>query len=155
MYESSVDIAGQPAAVYECPDCTKAMRVAAKDLTYAVACPHCGCTFQPESLGGVAGSGRCGATRRDHPPQGLDGYSWRNRWVAGILGVLVGSFGVHRFYLGHHGIGVLQIIVTFCTFGIGGLWGFIEGVLCLTGPALRDVDGLPLRSEALGSCCST
>jgi hypothetical protein len=134
------------------------MRVAATDLHVAVACPFCGHTFQPESPAasvGEVGVGERGPTRRNHPPQGLDGYSWRNRWVAGILGVLVGSFGVHRFYLGHHGIGVLQIILTFCTFGIGGLWGFIEGVLCLTGSDLRDVDGLPLRSEALGSCCST
>jgi TM2 domain-containing membrane protein YozV len=66
--------------------------------------------------------------------------------VAGVLGVLLGPLGVHRFYLGFIGIGLLQAAVTFVTLGIGGVWGFIEGVLCLTGPVMRDVDGLPLRA---------
>jgi TM2 domain-containing membrane protein YozV len=66
--------------------------------------------------------------------------------VAGVLGVLLGPLGVHRFYLGYVGIGVVQVIVTFITVGFGGLWGFIEGVLCLTGPVMRDADGLPLRA---------
>ena len=81
------------------------------------------------------------------PPPDWTGYSWRNRWVAGALGVLLGPWGVHRFYLGYVGIGVLQIVVTILTVGFGGLWGFIEGVLCLVGawPA-HDADGLPLRS---------
>ena len=64
--------------------------------------------------------------------------------VAGLLGIFLGPLGVHRMYLGFVGIGILQIIVTFVTLGIGGVWGFIEGVLCLCG-AMRDVDGLPLR----------
>jgi TM2 domain-containing membrane protein YozV len=71
-------------------------------------------------------------------------YSWRNRWIAGALGILLGGFGVHRFYLGHIGIGILQIVATIVTFGIvGPIWGFIEGILCFCG-AIRDVDGLPL-----------
>ena len=73
------------------------------------------------------------------------GYSWRNRWVAGVLGVLLGGLGVHRFYLGYTGIGVIQIVVSVCTvFIVGPIWGFIEGILCFCG-AIRDVDGLPLR----------
>jgi TM2 domain-containing membrane protein YozV len=72
-------------------------------------------------------------------------YSSRNRWLAGALGVLLGEFGVHRFYLGYVGIGVIQIVVTLATCGIGGLWGFIEGILCFCG-AMRDVDGRMLRS---------
>ena len=79
-----------------------------------------------------------------HGPAGAGVYSWRNRWVAGLLGVFLGPLGVHRMYLGFVGIGILQIVVTFVTLGIGGIWGLIEGVLCLCG-AMRDVDGLPLR----------
>ncbi|MFQ5430690.1 MAG: TM2 domain-containing protein [Phycisphaerae bacterium] len=70
--------------------------------------------------------------------------SSRSRLVAGLLGIFLGGWGVHRFYLGYTGIGVLQIFLTLCTFGIAGLWGFIEGILCLTGN-MRDVDGLALR----------
>ena len=59
------------------------------------------------------------------------------------MGVLLGGFGVHRFYLGHVGIGIAQIVVTVITFGVGSIWGFIEGILCFCG-AIRDVDGLEL-----------
>ncbi len=68
----------------------------------------------------------------------------RSKIVAGILGILVGEFGVHRFYLGYIGIGIIQIIVTIVTFGVGGLWGFIEGILLLVGTFDRDADGKPL-----------
>jgi len=77
-------------------------------------------------------------------PNAYDGYSWRNRWIAGALGVLLGTFGVHRFYLGFTGIGILQIVLILPTAGLSGIWGFIEGILCFCG-AMRDVDGLPLR----------
>ena len=70
--------------------------------------------------------------------------SARSKVVAGVLGILLGWLGVHRFYLGYVGIGVLQIILFFVTAGIAGVWGFIEGILCLTGH-MRDVDGLELR----------
>ncbi len=80
-----------------------------------------------------------------HPNASGDGYSWRNRWIAGALGVLLGAFGVHRFYLGFTGIGIIQIVLCVLTFGtVSGIWGFIEGILCFCG-AMRDVDGLPLR----------
>ncbi|MGA0980320.1 MAG: TM2 domain-containing protein, partial [Candidatus Nanopelagicales bacterium] len=70
----------------------------------------------------------------------------KSRLTAGLLGIFLGAFGVHRFYLGYTSIGVLQILVTIATFGIGGLWGFIEGILILSGSAIKtDADGRPLR----------
>ena len=77
-------------------------------------------------------------------PHGPTVFSNRSRCAAGLLGILLGGLGIHRFYLGFTGIGIIQIIVTICTFGWGGIWGFIEGILCLTG-GMNDVDGLPLR----------
>ena len=78
-------------------------------------------------------------------PASATGFSSRRRLIAGVLGILLGPIGVHRFYLGYTGIGVLQIILTIVTGGIAGLWGFIEGVLCLTGQGINhDVDGFPL-----------
>jgi hypothetical protein len=128
-----------------CPQCGRSMRVAGAHVNLCVACPHCEHTFEAwRRVQRSDGGDR--SIRFDHPPQGVGGYSWRSRWVAGILGVLLGPLGVHRFYLGYIGIGLIQIIVTFVTVGFGGLWGFIEGVLCLTGPVMRDVDGLPLRA---------
>ena len=66
--------------------------------------------------------------------------------TAGLLGIFLGSIGVHRFYLGYTSIGVLQILVTIATFGLGALWGMIEGVLILSGSGITtDADGRPLR----------
>ncbi len=81
----------------------------------------------------------------DFPPGYVDPQA-TSRLTAGLLGIFLGAFGVHRFYLGYTSIGVLQILVTIATFGIGGLWGFIEGILILSGSAIKtDADGRPLR----------
>ena len=56
----------------------------------------------------------------------------KSRTTAGILGILLGGFGAHNFYLGKHGIAVVQIIVTIVTCGLGHFWGLIEGILILT-----------------------
>ena len=65
-------------------------------------------------------------------PVVVDGQD-KSRLTAGLLGIFLGSIGVHRFYLGYTSIGVLQILVTIATFGLGALWGMIEGVLILSG----------------------
>jgi TM2 domain-containing membrane protein YozV len=51
--------------------------------------------------------------------------------VAGILGIVLGGFGVHRFYLGDTTGGILRIVITFLTCGIGGWLGIIEGIMYL------------------------
>jgi len=71
----------------------------------------------------------------------------KSKLAAGLLGIFLGEFGIHRFYLGYVGIGIVQIIVTIVTFGIGGLWGFIEGILILAGTMNKDAQGRPLREE--------
>jgi TM2 domain-containing membrane protein YozV len=58
--------------------------------------------------------------------------------------VFLGAWGVHRFYLGYTGIGIAMILVTIFTCGVGGLWGFIEGILILTGSINTDAEGRPL-----------
>lgn len=65
----------------------------------------------------------------------------RSRLVAGLLGIFLGGLGIHRFYLGYTTIGIIQIVVTFATCGIGLLWGMVEGILVLTGTIDRDADG--------------
>lgn len=52
--------------------------------------------------------------------------------VAGILAILIGSLGIHKFVLGYTKEGIIQIIVTFITCGIGGIIPFIEGIIYLT-----------------------
>jgi len=71
----------------------------------------------------------------------------KNKVVAGVLGITLGALGIHRFYLGYTGVGMLMLLITVFTCGYGGLitgpWGLIEGILCLTG-SMRDARGLPL-----------
>ncbi|MDA0987371.1 MAG: TM2 domain-containing protein [Bacteroidetes bacterium] len=70
----------------------------------------------------------------------------KSKIVAGVLGILLGGIGIHRFYLGFAGIGILQIFVTICTCGVGSLWGLIEGILILVGGYLTtDSTGRPLK----------
>jgi TM2 domain-containing protein/uncharacterized protein DUF4339 len=72
----------------------------------------------------------------------------KSKLVAGILGILVGWAGVHRFYLGYTAIGVAQILVTFITCGAGYIWGLIEGILILVGSTITtDADGRPLKDQ--------
>lgn len=58
-------------------------------------------------------------------------YKSEKKLIAGILGIIVGGFGIHKFYLGYTKEGIIQIILTFITFGFGSLIGFIEGILYL------------------------
>lgn len=80
-----------------------------------------------------------------YPP--VDPYA-KSRVVAGVLGILLGGLGIHRFYLGYVGVGIAQIVVTILTFGVGAIWGFVEGILYLTartGTYSVDATGRPLR----------
>ena len=51
--------------------------------------------------------------------------------AAGILGILIGGLGIHKFYLGYTKEGIIQILLSFAC-GIGALLGLIEGILYLT-----------------------
>ena len=56
---------------------------------------------------------------------------------------------VHNFYLGYTTKAVIQLVLTVATCGIGsiisGIWGFIEGILILTGSINTDGRGIPLK----------
>ncbi|MDO5034304.1 MAG: TM2 domain-containing protein [Actinomycetaceae bacterium] len=77
-------------------------------------------------------------TGTDTPP--------RSRSVAGVLGIIVGAFGAHNFYLGRYQIATVQLALT-----VGSLfsfapfiaaWGIFEGIMYLTSNTPRwQVDG--------------
>ncbi|MCA8977451.1 MAG: TM2 domain-containing protein [Planctomycetes bacterium] len=54
------------------------------------------------------------------------------RVLCGVLGILFGSLGIHRFVLGDTTGGILRIVITIVTCGAGSLIGFIEGIIYLT-----------------------
>lgn len=72
------------------------------------------------------------------------GVSDKSKVVAGVLQILLGAFGVGRFYMGDIKIGVIQLIVTLVTCGVGGIWGVIDGILILVKGGV-DGQGRPLR----------
>ena len=68
----------------------------------------------------------------------------KSKMVAGLLGIFLGAWGIHNFYLGNSSRGIIQIVVTIVTCGVGGIWGFIEGILILCGNINVDANGNPL-----------
>jgi TM2 domain-containing membrane protein YozV len=54
----------------------------------------------------------------------------RSRVAAGLFALLLGGIGIHKFYLGRIGQGVLYIL--FCWTFIPALIGLVEGIIYLT-----------------------
>ncbi len=120
----------------------------------AAVCIHCGykagcganyCT----NCGNAA---IAGATMCTHCGRLLASYISQNaksKLAAGLLGIFLGSLGVHNFYLGYTGKAMAQLLITLLTCGAGSVvssvWGLIEGILLLTGSIAVDGNGLPLK----------
>lgn len=107
-------------------------------------CQQCGA----ETVAGADVCKSCGVRLATAPVPGQA----KSKLAAGLLGVFLGGLGIHRFYLGYTGIGIAQLCTTLflgiLTCGIalwvGPLWGFIEGILILTGNINTDASGRPL-----------
>lgn len=56
--------------------------------------------------------------------------------AAGLLGIFLGCFGIHKFVLGYTTSGVIMLLATILTCGFAGfvmgIIGLIEGILYLT-----------------------
>ena len=72
----------------------------------------------------------------------------KSKMAAGLLGIFLGSLGVHNFYLGYTGKAVAQLLITLLSCGIFGIvsaiWGLVEGIMILTGSIDSDVTGRKL-----------
>ncbi|MFB6890575.1 TM2 domain-containing protein [Kitasatospora sp. NPDC056327] len=66
----------------------------------------------------------------------------KSKVVAGVLQILLGGLGVGRFYTGHIGMGIAQLL----TCGGFGIWALIDGILFLTSNDRTDAQGRLLRS---------
>ena len=69
----------------------------------------------------------------------------KSKIAAGLLGIFLGCFGVHNFYLGYTGKAVAQLLITvltcFILSPVSAIWGLIEGILILTGSISTDAEG--------------
>ncbi|KAB7788683.1 TM2 domain-containing protein [Bifidobacterium cebidarum] len=95
------------------------------------------------------------ATPQYNAPQYGAGHSSKSKLAAGLLGIFLGAFGVHNFYLGNTGKAVAQLLLTcvgWILIGLGPLaatiWGLVEGILILTSrygsPWHQDANGQEL-----------
>lgn len=88
-----------------------------------VFCSHCG-----EKMSGEAAA----CPKCAHPNKSASyptGGAPKSRIVAGVLALLVGGLGIHKFYLGKIGLGIVYILF-FWTF-IPAIIAFVEGIIYL------------------------
>ncbi len=57
------------------------------------------------------------------------GSSGKSQTIALVLVLLLGGLGIHRFYLGYIGIGIIQLL----TLGGCGIWALVDLILIITG----------------------
>lgn len=106
-------------------------------------CPNCG----SQNEDGANNCTNCGAPLDQGAQQTVNngtvnsGATPKSKLVAGLLGIFLGGWGVHNFYLGYTKKGILQIVLTLVTCGVAALWGFIEGILILCGNINTDANG--------------
>ncbi len=62
--------------------------------------------------------------------------SGSKRVLVGVLAILFGAIGLHKFILGYNKEGLIMLVISALTFGFGallmGLIGIVEGVIYLT-----------------------
>ena len=76
---------------------------------------------------------KCGVSLSHNYHYSTEGEDWL---TALLLCFFLGIFGVHRFYTGHTGIGVVQLL----TLGGCGIWALIDFILIIVG-SYRDANG--------------
>lgn len=52
--------------------------------------------------------------------------------LCGVLGIVLGGLGIHRFLLDDVSGGIIRIVITVVTCGLGSIIGLIEGIIYLT-----------------------
>ena len=60
------------------------------------------------------------------PPQ-------NKKLAAGLVALLLGPFGIHKFILGYTNEGIIYLVISLCTCGtVSSILGIIEGIIYLT-----------------------
>jgi len=63
----------------------------------------------------------------------------KSRAAVALFAWFLGVFGVHRFYLGKIGTGIIMLL----TFGGFGIWALIDFIMAVAG-VMKDKDGKPI-----------
>ena len=101
----------------------------------AAFCPACGAAATGATNAAHGGASTQGNLRPYPSRSGVD-VSQKSRLAALLLCLFLGWLGVHRFYVGKVGTGVLMIF----TFGGLGIWTLIDLIMIIVG-GFKDADG--------------
>lgn len=103
-------------------------------------CHNCGQPMAP----GAAFCTSCGAA-----PAPAVNPNAKSKIAAGLLGIFLGGFGVHNFYLGYTGKAVAQLLISVLSCGflaaVSSIWGLVEGIMILCGNIKCDAKGNLLK----------
>ena len=105
-------------------------------------CDKCGAKLNQ----GAAFCSKCA-----NPVNGTQEVKGKSKIGAGLLGIFLGSLGIHNFYLGYNSKAIAQLLLTLigslaCGIGpiVATIWGLIEGIEILSGYINKDANGVPL-----------
>lgn len=105
-------------------------------------CSNCGNKVEE----GQAVCLHCGFSLKDNASADSNA---KSRLVAGLLGIFLGSLGIHNFYLGNKDKAMAQLLISvlscFTLAVVSEIWGLIEGILILCGNINVDGNGNPLK----------
>jgi Domain of unknown function (DUF1707)/TM2 domain len=118
----------QPTVALPPPQATTVVPAMPASMPASVAGPYDSPRYDPE-----APFGRDPVTGRP--------YSDRHKVIAALLQLFL-PFGTGRFYTGHTGVAIAQLLLMFV--GVGVIWSFIDGIVLLAGNP-TDPEGRLLR----------
>ena len=90
-------------------------------------CANCGVAVNSAPAQPVAGQPTAGQPIYNAPASSI---GVKSRTTAGILAILLGCLGIHKFYLGKVGMGILYLLL--CWIYVPAILGLIEGIIYLT-----------------------
>ena len=130
-----------------CPNCGSSVDDNANN------CPNCGAPLGNNTQSGPIEEPQTNyQTQSSNPnPQAFTSGGPKSKLAAGLLGILLGSLGIHNFYIGNTKRGLIQLLVSLIagplTCGIAAIameiWGIVEGIYILTGKITTDANGVP------------
>ena len=115
-------------------------------------CPKCG----KENADDVKFCSNCGQNLAEGERvyegvdiEGAEATPQKSALAAGLLGILLGSLGIHNFYLGYTGKAIVQLVltVTLVLSFVSAIWGLIEGIMILTGSINVDGNGNKIKKD--------